>query len=179
MALTLDQLKRLVEGEKLKYFVHPERPTLLLVFGGLHGKYQVAFSLELEGKFLQFRTAGYAECGSDHPHLPEVLKVLGHLNYQKRLVKFGWDPSDGEIMAYADAWIVDGTLTQAQFSRMVSNYVPTIDFASQRIQETLKTGTDPGEKDPAEVISGMLGGDLPEPLRKLLEKIKGKKIDAV
>lgn len=175
MAMTLDQIKRLLESEDIKYFVHPEREALLASFAGLSGSHQVVTSLELDGTFLQLRTVGWLHCPSDHPALSEVLKVLGEVNYRARLVKIGWDPSDGELVAYADVWIEDGKLTQQQFSRMLHNYVPVVDMAYGRLKKTIETGHDPGEKSLEDMIGAVLeggGSGLPQKVRELLDKVR-------
>jgi hypothetical protein len=143
MAVTLDKLKSLASAEGLKYFLAPDRPAILATFGGLTGNFQVIMLVELDGRFLQFRTIGYASCPAAHPHLEAVLKVLASLDYKLRLTKFGWDPSDGEIVAYADLWLEDATLTQKQFAAMLAAFLPAMDLGHERIQKTIDTGVDP------------------------------------
>ena len=171
--MTFEELKKLAEGEDLKYFVAPDRPTLMMGIGGLNGSYQIVVPLELDGRFLQFRTLGYQSCPSDHPHLEAVLRVLGELDYKLRLTKFGWDPSDGEIVGYADVWLEDGTLTQKQFSGILHCFVPGIDLNYPRITKTIETGTDPGELRPEDILGAASG--LPPELRTVLERLTGKK----
>jgi hypothetical protein len=143
VTITIDKLKSLAEKQGLKYFVAPDRPALMMGFGGANGAYQVIMHIDLDGRFLQFRTLGYGSCPSGHPYLEPVLRVLGALDYKYRLTKFGWDPTDGEIVAYADMWLEDATLTQQQFTAMLSAYVPVIDQGHARIAKTLETGVDP------------------------------------
>jgi hypothetical protein len=171
MALTIARLKTLCDGEGLKYFVAPDRPTVLLGFGGLNGKYQVVVPLELDGRFLQLRTMGYLRCPADNPHLPAVLKILGELNYRMRMTKFGWDPTDGEIVAYADVWLEDGDLTQQQFGALFRSLIPTIDLNYPRLTQAIHTGNDPGMQIPSPI-----GGDsqLPPEVKSLLDKLRAK-----
>ncbi len=171
--MTFDELKKLAEGAGLTYFVAPDRPMLMMGFGGLNGHYQVVVPLELDGRFVQFRTLRYQYCPSDNPHLEAVLRVLGELDYQLRLTKFGWDPSDGEIAAYADVWLEDGTITQKQFSGILGCFLPGIDFNYPRITKTIETGTDPGELKPEDIVGAASG--LPPKLRAVLERLTGKK----
>ena len=170
--MKFDELKNLIEREGLKYFVAPDRPVIMLGMVGIFGRYQMVIPLELDGRFLQFRTVGYLSCPADHAHVDAVLRVLVELNYRLRLTKFGWDPSDGEIAAYADIWLEDGTLTQAQFTRMLQSFIPGIDLNYPRISRTIETGTDPGELKP-EDISGAMPG-LPPALRGLIDRLTGK-----
>jgi hypothetical protein len=156
MALKLAQLEKLVEGEGMRYFRDPTRDALMLGAKGIAGQYQFMILLELEGQFMQFRTINYQHCTADHKHLKAVLQVLGGLNYRLRLAKFGWDESDGEIVVYADHWIMDGTVTQEQFSRILHNYLPAVDLSNPRIAKTMETGTDPGELDPETILRMIL-----------------------
>jgi hypothetical protein len=163
VAITLDKLKSLASAEGLKYFLAPDRPAILAGFGGLTGSYQVLMMVELDGRFMQFRTLGYASCPASHPHLEAVLKVLGALDYKLRLTKFGWDPSDGEIVGYADLWLEDGTLTQKQFKAMLGAFLPAIDLGHDRIQKTIDTGVDP---------EGAGGGSDEDTMRRIQELLR-------
>lgn len=168
MAMDIERLKALCEGQDLKYFVAPDRPMVMLGFTGLHGRYQVVIPLELDGRFLQVRTVGYLHCPADHPHVDAVLRVLGHLNYRLRMTKFGWDPADGEIVGYADVWLEDGDLTQAQFGALFKSLLPSIDLNYKRFKETIESGRDPGEIRPEDAVAD----GLPPEMRGILDKIR-------
>ncbi|OFV84235.1 MAG: hypothetical protein A2W26_09655 [Acidobacteria bacterium RBG_16_64_8] len=177
MAMTMDEIKHLLTTEGIKYFIAPDRPALLAGFGGVNGSYQVLTLLELDGTFLQLRTIGWLHCPPDHPALTEVLKVVGEENYRRRLVKIGWDPGDGELVAYADVWIEDGALTQQQFSRILHVYLPVTDMAYGRLKKTIETGHDPGERSLEDMLGAVLereGKGLPKKTRDLLKKLRRK-----
>ncbi|MFC1660298.1 YbjN domain-containing protein [Gemmatimonadota bacterium] len=108
----MDWLRRVVGGPICP---GPSRDALILGVTGLHGRYQFVVVLELGGEFLQFRTLGYHACPVGHPSQSPVLKILAELNQRLRFIKFAWDPSDGEIVAYGDTWVCDGDLTEKQF----------------------------------------------------------------
>jgi hypothetical protein len=146
MALTIDELRRLVDSVNYRYFVDPTKPVLLCGAQGKSGRYQFMMMLEMEGRFLQFRTLHYHQCPANSPHLGAALNLLAQLNYQLRFVKFGWNAKDGEIVVYGDVWLMDAGLTQQQFSRVLGNYLPSIDENYPRIVQTVATGTDPGAK---------------------------------
>jgi hypothetical protein len=171
--MTFEELKKLAEGEDLKYFVAQDTPTLLMNIGGLSGMHQIVVPLELDGRFLQFRTVGYLACPADNPHLEAVLRVLGQLDYQLRVTKFGWDPTDGEIVGYGDLWLEDGKVTQAQFSGMIHTFFAGIDLNKPRIAKTIETGVDPGEFDPEELAGD--GAGLPPALKGVLDRLAGLK----
>ncbi|MFC1660388.1 YbjN domain-containing protein [Gemmatimonadota bacterium] len=172
MALTMERLESLVKAEGLKYFRDPDRDALMLGATGLNGSYQFLILLELGGEFIQFRTMRYHSCPLSHPQVDAVLRVLGDLNYRLRFLKFGWDPSDGEIVAYGDMWIIDGDLTQAQFGRMIKAYMTVMDLNYARINQTVETGEDPGEVDPADAVRRASGAGLPPALQEAVDELK-------
>jgi len=170
MAITFDDLKKMLAEEGLAVFVDPDQPRLMVGISGMCGRFQLVISLYEEGTFMQFRSVNYLVCPAGHGNLPELLKVLADINYQTRLVKFAWDHKDGEIVAYADVWLADGTLTQQQFNRMLGNYVPAIDLQYRRISKTVETGADPGRIDPVALLKGLMKDETLSPeLRDLLE----------
>jgi hypothetical protein len=173
MPMTLEKLRRLCEGESLKYFLAPDRPMVMMGFGGVNGRYQVVVPIELDGRFLQVRTVAYLHCPADHPHLEPVLRILGSLNYKLRMTKFGWDPTDGEIVGYADVWVEDGEFTQTQFRSCLRCLIPAIDLNYKRLTQTMETGQDPGEVLTSPGAGSGLPPELQEALRRLGEG-KGK-----
>jgi hypothetical protein len=172
MALTRAELQKLVEAEGMRYFIDPSKDALMMGVQGHNGRYQFVIMLELDGTFLQMRTIGYQHCPTGHKHLLPVLQTLLKMNYELRLVKLGWDPRDGEIVGYADLWIMDGKVTKDQFARMLHNYLPALDVCYPRIVQTMETGKDPGAQDPAATVASLAGESLPAPLRKLLEGLE-------
>jgi len=161
MAIQFDRLQELMKKENLRFFIAPDEPVLQFKIAGLYGKYDIMMHLQEDGRFLQFRTVAYLQCPADHPQLAAVLKLLAYANYQKRFVKFGWDPRDGEIMAYADLWLMDNGVTEEQFHCMLGTYMPTIDAAALRIGKTIETGIDPGEPAPPNHAPGLAVGGGP------------------
>ncbi len=178
MAMTMRRLKKLCKGEDITIFESPDHPRVTAGFKGTNGSYQVVISIELDGRFVQFRTVGYLSCPVDHPHVNTVLAILGSLNYRLRMTKFGWDPDDGEIVGYADMWIEDGDLTQEQFNAiLIKSLLPSIDRNFKRLSVAMETGNDPGEEDIASKLRTLVGDGLPPELRSLLEKLTAAESD--
>jgi hypothetical protein len=151
MSISFTQLQELLKAQEYRFFVDPERPRLMFGATGEHGKYQVMLMLELDGKFLQFRSADFYHCPTDHPHLDPVLKAIHRMNYERRFVKVGWDLTDGEIVVYGDLWLSDdGTIGNEQFGTMLGSYLRNMDSIYALIRmaaEKGKTGEDGDELD--------------------------------
>ena len=148
MALTLDELKRLMDSVEFQYFVDPHRPVLMSGGKGQFGSYRFVIILDDEGRFLQFRTMEYLNCPANHRNLGVLLRVLADLNYFMRFVKFGWDSKDGEIVAYGDIWLMDAKLSKEQFLRVLGNFLPSIDKYCPRITQAMEKGQDIGREQP-------------------------------
>lgn len=140
MTYTMPKLRELLDGEDLRYYLIPDRDGVMLTLRGDNGRFQFVVLLEEDGEFLQFRSTEFLYCPLDHPHLEDLLRIIGELNYRMRLVKFGWDPTDGEIVAYVDQWIMDAEITQQQFSRMMSAYMNIVDDEFPKLQAAIESG---------------------------------------
>jgi hypothetical protein len=145
MSCNLPELRELLETEGLRYYLIPDQEGVMLTVKGTEAKYQFKILLELDNEFLQFRSIDYLHCPMDHPNLGPTLQVLGEINYRLRLLKFGWDPTDGEIAVYADLWMVDSVITQEQFSRMVNVYMSIIDDEYVRLVAAIGSGIGPDQ----------------------------------
>jgi hypothetical protein len=169
MALTMEKLHKLTKAIGFKVFQDPDQDAFLARARGLHGVFEVLILLEVEGQFLQFRTLGYHSCPWGSPNVDPTLRLLAELNYRLRFLKFGWNENDGEIAVYGDMWIADGDVTEQQLDRMLNAYLSALDLNYQRIDQTIKTGRDPGEVDPLEVAREASGADLPPELKELVD----------
>lgn len=175
MSITFDQLQDLFRQQDLKFFTDPSRSAIMFGITGLRGSYHIMGILGENDGFFQVRTSQYLFCPANHPHVVPMLKAICQINFQYRIAKFAWDPSDGEIAVYADMVIADGTFTKSQLHRLLGGFLPTIDLNAPRLRQILETGKDPGESSRADMIHGLLDGvpGLPPELRALLEKMKG------
>ena len=147
MTYVLPQLRELLDAEELRYYLIPDKEGVMLTLTADNGRFQFMILLEVDGEFLQFRSIEYASCPKGHPNLDATLQVLGEMNYRLRAMKFGWDPTDGEIAAYIDLWIMDAEITQEQFSRMVRAYMSILDDELPGIQKAIDSGIVAGDTD--------------------------------
>jgi len=140
MTVTLEDLERLLDGEGLRYSVGRDPDTLSLGLTGFHGNYVLVVEPALEGRYVRVRTLRYAFCCSENQHMLSVLRLLAELNYQMSGIKFGWDPSDGEIDCTVEATVEDAELTQQQFHAMLCRYLPQLDLSFRRLLLVIETG---------------------------------------
>jgi hypothetical protein len=101
--------------------------------------------LEVEGTLMQVRSNGYLFCPLESPHRQAVMALLNELNHRLRLVKFTYDPLDGEITDYADLAIIDTTPTSSQVLGLIGFFMERMREYIERIETTIRTGNDPGD----------------------------------
>jgi hypothetical protein len=173
MSITFQALQELVQREGFQYYVHPTDSQLIFGILGMLGTHHVSITLFEDGTFLQMRSVDSFYCPADHPRLGEVQTVLSALNTQYRAIKFAREPQQGEIVAFADHWIMDGTLTQEQLNRLLGQFLSKLDVGSHRIRVVIDTGCDPGEQPMDELAREVLAGrpEISPEMRESLEKI--------
>jgi hypothetical protein len=143
LAITLDELKALATGDGLEYVAATDRPTLIVSFAGKTGSRQFSITIDQDGRFFQLRTIDFDHCTAGNPNLQVVLRAICEMDFVLRLTKFGWDPADGEVMAYLDVWLGDAKPSRDQFNAWVSNFTNAIDMGHDRLHRTMETGIDP------------------------------------
>lgn len=151
MSVSMDQIREIFDADEVHYFLDPQQTALLAMFDGNYGTYQLVFEIapDLEGRFLQMRAMNFGHCRRDHPHSRLFLEILASVNNNLRTVKFGWDPRDGEIAAYADFWLEDAVVTEDQFRTVLGVLLRSMDVMKWRLDAALAHGKDPGERPPA------------------------------
>jgi hypothetical protein len=170
MAMSIEELQSRFDANGLKYSVDPTTARLLLKFGGEAGTYDIVVTLEGEGRFLQYRSLQLLSCPADHPHLQHTLRLLASINYENRFLKLGWDPSDGEIVAYADVILDDGTITEAQARSVTFTFLMVLDGAYGKLQKAIEEGPNGEGAERASLESGRPS----EALRRLLERARAR-----
>ena len=177
MAITFHQLQELLKGERINYYIAPDRPIARFVMMGSYARHDIVIHIQEDGQFLQFQTIACLACAAGHPHLTTIMQMLAVMNCQRRLVKWGWDAQYGEVVAFADVWIADAQVTPGQFNRMFNSFFSSVDIGAQRLRTALETGRDPGDPipqpHPAAGPAGA-GPTMPPKLKTLLDELSKK-----
>ena len=115
MGMSFDDLKSLLDKEKIQYFIHPQRPVAMFAIKGRNGPLRFTAGLQLEGDFLQFSSVEFVKCSADNPNFAELISLLSRLNMGLRWIKWFWDPRNAEVVVVGDMWIMDSLPTESQF----------------------------------------------------------------
>jgi hypothetical protein len=140
MAMKLEELGGLMSAIGYRYLRDPDPPILVAIYDYEDDKVQIHLRLDIDGQYLQIRAPNLLSCVKDHRHLPALLAAITSFNGRCRSVRFTWDPSDGEIAAFTDAWPMDGKLTALQLQRLINLLVVTVNASRPRLRGVLETG---------------------------------------
>ncbi len=148
MSLTFDKLQSFLKESGIRFLLAPDQPMLAFGMMTESGRHVLIHCfLEIEGTLLQLRTNGYHLCPMDSPHRQAVLELINELNHRLRLVKFTMDPLDGELTAFSDLAILDSEPTASQILGLIGFFMDRLRDCAERIEQTIRTGTDPGDGD--------------------------------
>jgi len=87
------------------------------------------------------------------------------ISWEVKMLRFEYDPTDGEVRASIELPIEDSLLTEGLFNRCLSGLIQLVDsLAMPRLNAVLATGVDPGRKN---VAAQLLDG-MPDELLNLL-----------
>ena len=160
MSLTFDKLQSILKESGIRFLLAPDQPMLAFGMMTESGRHVLVHCfLEIEGTLLQLRTNGYHLCAPDNPHRPAVMEVINELNHRLRLVKFTMDPVDGELTAFSDLAILDSEPTGSQILGLIGFFMDRLRDCSDRIEQTIRTGVDPGDGNPFAVPDDDDGGE--------------------
>lgn len=148
MATSYDEIIGFIKEEKLLfkdardsvgglalYFVSgedDEKPELVII------------RLHDDGKFVCFfgpQRYKYLEGEHKLPLLETLLKI----HRESKMLRWEYNPDNGEICACVELPLEDAKLTKKLFMRVLMDFVKMMDTRHDRIQAVIDTGVDPGQ----------------------------------
>lgn len=173
MAIALTDLGQNLERNNWKYKTFTDQRLILIGVKGENVPHiGIALRLGEDGEFLQFHVPTLLSV-KDSVFKEVVFQTLLTLNYQNKLVKFEYDPTDGEVIAAIELPLEDGGLTDRQFDRCLESLIMVVDrMAMPRLQAVLATGKDPGQKNRAKMLAESMSPEQISLLREVFEAIQ-------
>jgi hypothetical protein len=149
MATTLAEIQGLLDEVKINYFTKQRSTTLLIPFQNGANQVHVLLAVQLEGELLQLRSTDLPWVTSETEHFGVLLEEMLALNFENKIFKVGRDPSDGELIAFADHVLEeDGQITTKQLECVLRVFVSSV----AELQNRLKAAQDTGKTKHAVLI---------------------------
>ncbi len=146
MAITLNNLKSMLQRPQVRIFTDEDN-TLLYPFVHAGQTLNVEAQLIENGDYLRLRIPYFLSC-ADFQDRAALLTKLMELNYSLKMLKFGYDPQDGEVTVSIEIPLEDNALTERQVHRCMYMLTSVAVQERERLRDWMRTGIYPGSEDP-------------------------------
>jgi hypothetical protein len=176
MSATLTQITQFLDHREWKYDLQPENERIITgVMAENVDPFLIIISLKENGEYLEIATPQLLQI-RDHIYKGVLFQTLLAISWSCKLLRWEYDPMDGEVRASIVFPLEDATLTEQQFNRCLSALIHIVDqTAMPRIKAVLETGMDPGEKELGERLLLTLQEAFPGSLSILERALSDRK----
>ncbi len=157
MATTLPFIAHCLEQRGWKYNFDADKCRIITgVKAENIDDFGICIQLSENGEFLQF-VAPQLLAVKDCLHKGVLFQTMLAISWEIKMLRFEYDPTDGEVRASIELPIEDSQLTERLFNRCLSGLIELVDsIAMPRLNAVLATGVDPGSKSlAAQLLDGM------------------------
>jgi hypothetical protein len=124
--VTLDTLARYLDRDEWRYDLDAEGSCIRTGFRGDHATYRAMVLYDNEKQRVRFIVPNYLNL-SKVQDKSRILERLMELNMQYILLKFGYDPADGEVRAEIDVPVNDSDISYEGFRRCLYCLLTAVD----------------------------------------------------
>lgn len=141
MSFSNADLRQVLRSKELSFVDNPSSDGVVVPVP--YEDENLLVAIEAEGMIVQFRSVQLAT-DEGRTHRRELLTTLLDWNHQGKVLKWAYDDSDGEVVAYADMFIGQGTMTEQQVMRCLAAFLLAAK-RRDRVRTILSSGRDPGD----------------------------------
>ncbi|WP_250124999.1 YbjN domain-containing protein [Chroococcidiopsis sp. CCMEE 29] len=167
MATILQFIAQCLDRQGWKYEIEAANFRIITSVQAQNGEdLWIVLQLLEGGKFLQFCAPQILHV-KDHVYKGVLFQTMLAISWEVKMLRFEYDPTDGEVRASIELPLEDAELTYQQFDRCLSNLSNLVEHvAMPRLKAVLATGQDPGQT----LLAESWLDTLPEELLNLLEQ---------
>ncbi len=150
MPTSIEQIQEFLDEYSLNYRVDSEHDAILIGFGldparttfrDSDGDPGIQFVIRVleRGEFLAIftpRAWSLADC----PHKAAVFEALASIQTHYKMLRFDYDPTDGEIRPNVELPLEDADLTSRQFHRLMHGMLHGVPRFDRVIRQAIETG---------------------------------------
>jgi hypothetical protein len=172
MAINLKDLAQHLDRRDWKYELFPDANQIITgIQSDRLDNFLILLRLTDGGELLQFHVPQILSI-KDSVYKGVIFQTMLAMNYYHKLVKFEYDPLDGEVAMGIEIPLQDNTLTAAQFDFCLEGLIQMVELAMPRLKQVLATGIDPGLKYLAKTLVENLSPDLLELVREMSDLLQ-------
>lgn len=166
MTATLEQIARYLDRSHLEYEIDFERSCIVSAHSF---PFPILIDLKEDGRYLELAVPQVLQV-QHHIYKGVLLQTLLAISWETKMLRWEYDPMDGEIRASVILPLEDAILTEYQFNRCLNTLVQLVDGCRSRIEGVLETGEDPRQKALGEQLLLALEAHLPPGSLDMLDK---------
>ncbi|MGL5061518.1 MAG: hypothetical protein ACRC62_16205 [Microcoleus sp.] len=161
MATTLPFIAHCLEQRGWKYKFDADNSRIITGVKAENVENFIIFiQLSEDGEFVQF-IAPQLLAVKDSVYKGILFQTMLAISWQVKMLRFEYDPTDGEIRASIELPIEDSQLTERLFDRCLSGLIQLVDLkAMPRLKAVLAAGIDPGPQDAAAQLLDGISDEL-------------------
>jgi hypothetical protein len=146
MATTLAEVAGFLDNRGWPYHRDIDRNRLITgVESEQVGNFRIVIQVQEDGEYLALFAPHLLNL-KDHLYKGVAFQTMLAIAWEVKLLRWEYDPSDGEVRTSTDIALEDATLTEKQFNRLLSGLIQLTNQGVERLQAVLATGNDPGGK---------------------------------
>lgn len=167
MATTLPAIAHYLENRNWVYNFDEDNSRIMTGVNAENVEgFLIVIQLTENGEYVQFIAPQLLQV-KDQIFKGILFQTMLAINSEVKMLRFEYDPSDGEVRASIELPLEDAEFTERQFNRCLSSLIELVDeVAMPRLKTVLATGIDPGRKN----LAARLLDGMPDELVNLLEQ---------
>jgi hypothetical protein len=163
MATTLRTLAKYLDRRNWKYRIEEDASQIITGVQAQNvEEFTIVLKLTENGEFLQLIVPGLLAV-KDCIYKGVIFQTMLAISYQVKMLRFEYDPEDGEVRASIELPLEDAPLTERQFNRCLNWLFYLVDETTMpRLKAVLATGEDPGDEQVSKQAAKNLLDRLPD-----------------
>ena len=156
MATTLARVAGFLDNLGWKYQLDTDRNRIITgVQSEQVENFKIVIQLQEDGEYLALFAPQLLYL-KDHVFKGVAFQTMLAIAWEVKLLRWEYDPGDGEVRTSTGIALEDATLTEKQFNRLLSGLIELTNDGVERLKGVLATGNDPGGKTIAAQMIGAL-----------------------
>lgn len=131
----------------------------------------IAIMFQENGGYIELAAPGVLHI-KDHIYKGVLFQTMLAISWEVKMLRWQYDPRDGEVRASIAVALEDAVLTERQFNRMLEGLIQLVNqVAMPRLRAVMETGEDPGAQGNEQRMAELLRGLPPEHLAQLQQAL--------
>ena len=164
MTIQIEQIAQFLDHRDWRYDLQADKNRIMTaVNSDVVEQFVIVIAVQEEGEYLSLFAPELLYL-KDHHYKGVAFQTMLAMAWEVTLLRWEYDPSDGEVRSSTGIAVEDGRVTEKQFNRLLSGLIQLTEEGMTRLKQVLATGEDPGRVGVEAQLLAALREMLPEEL---------------